>query len=242
MQYNKQLALGLVLVLVLMALPTITQAQGPIVTPAENTITVTGQGVAYAAPDIAFISLGVEVSDPDVNIAVNTANENMEAVRAALMSLGVGDNDIRTENFYIYRETIYNEGAPTPDGVFRVSNYLRVTVRNTEQVPQVLSAALEAGANSVNNVVFSVEDTDAIASEARELAVDNARVRAQELADLTEVSVGDVLAIVEGSNAFDPYFANYGYGGGGGGAGAPPIEGGSLAIQVIVQVTFELVR
>ena len=151
--------------------------------------------------------------------------------------------DVRTENFYIYREAFYGDQGPTGEGIFHVNNVLRITVRDTDSVPAILTAALEAGANSVNGVFFDVEDTAGLRSDARALAVENARAVAAELAELLGVQLGDVVAIREGADFSSPQYANLGVGGGGGGGfTAPPVEGGTLGVTVNVEITFELVR
>lgn len=209
-----------------------------------QTITVTGFGTAYAAPDIASLSVGVETMNEDVTVAMDDATNRINDVMAALKAQGIEEADIRTENFYIYRETFYGPEGPTGEGQFRVSNNINVTVRDTEKVPEILSAMLAAGATNVYNVSFNVEDTAALESEARKLAIEDARATAEELAALLGVSVGEVVAVAEYSTPSQP-FSGYAYGGGGGGGAAPappPIQGGSLAVSISVEVKFELVR
>jgi uncharacterized protein YggE len=211
-----------------------------------NTITVNGFGSAHAAPDVALISVTIDTSNPDVAIAVNDANSRVEAVMASLATFNIPEADIRTENFYIFRETFYGPDGPTGEGTFRVTNTLRVTARDTEAVSPILAAVLEAGATGINGVSFTIEDSDALESEARSAAVADARAVAAELAELAGVNVGDVVAIAELGGGNGPFFDQFGFGGGGGGGGAgigaPPIEGGALTVNVNVQVTFELVR
>jgi hypothetical protein len=234
--------LVLVVLVSLLAVPAV-NAQAPAEAP--SFIRVTGTGTAYAPPDIAYVMGGVEVMNEDVTAAVNDANDRINAVTAALAALGVAEGDIRTVGFYIYREQFYGPEGPTGEGQFRVSNQLEVTVRDTSLVPQVVSAMLEAGANSINNVSFNVADNAGLESQARELAVADARAVAEELAGLMGVSVGEVISVTEisGGGVVPPMYAG-GYGGGGGGAPAapPPIEGGSLAVLVSVEVTFAIVR
>lgn len=211
-----------------------------------NTITVNGFGSAHAAPDVALISVTIDTTNADVAAAVNDANSRVEAVMASLATFNIPEADIRTENFYIFRETFYGPDGPTGEGTFHVNNVLRVTARDTEAVSQMLAAVLESGATGINGVSFTIEDNAALESEARAAAVADARTVAAELAELTGVSVGDVVAIAELGGGNGPLFDQFGFGGGGGGGGAgigaPPIEGGSLSVSVSVQVTFELIR
>jgi hypothetical protein len=218
-------------------------AQSP--EPLRDTIKVVGVGTAFTNPDIAYISLGVDTANPNISEAVNSNNSTVEAVQAALVGAGIADGDIRTEGLYIYREQIYDNGMPTDNALFRISNAMRVTVRNIESIPSVLQAALDAGVTNVNNVQYDVADKSAIQSEARAAAIEDAKAKAAELAELMGVQVGDVVAISEYSYSATPYYSNGGFGGGGGGAGGvtpPPVQGGALAVDLSVEVTFAIVR
>lgn len=240
---TKPILLALVLMIVLaLSLPLgIVGAQQPTSPILPDSITVTGVGTAFADPDVAYINAGVEVANEDVTLAVAEANERVESMIAVLAEQGITSSDIRTENFYIYREN-YGPMGMLDTPIFRVNNSLRVTVRDIDRVPEVLSQMLSAGANSVNGVFFDIEDTSAIKSEARALSIEDARQVGEELAALLGVSLGDVISVTEASVPYyGPMYGGAGFGAGGGG-GAPPIEAGSFAVTVNVQVTFTLVR
>ena len=247
MKYKLSFAVSagvLMLVAVVMVLAT---TQNPVSQAQEgsnnSTISVTGSGTAYSAPDIAYVTLGVEIFNADVSAATTDANTRTEAILTALKSNDIADSDIRTEGFNIWFENFYGPEGPTGEGRFRVANTMRVTVRNVDNIPTILVAALDAGANPVQGVQFSVADRTSVESTARANAVENAKARAEELAGLMDVSVGEVVAISEiTNNAFGLSYANEAGGFGGGGGGEPPIEAGSLAINVEVQITFSLVR
>ncbi|MCA9915717.1 MAG: SIMPL domain-containing protein [Anaerolineae bacterium] len=226
--------------LVLAVMPTM--AQQP-TTP--NTITVTGIGSASGAPDIANLEIGVETTNADLAVAYDQTNERIDTVINALVEAGVAREDIRTVGLNVYQDRyggpnpqISEDGNPTP--MYFVSNNIRVTVRDIANVPTVLNAAIDAGANNIYGLNFGIEDTDALASEARAAALADARQKAQELAGLAEVQLGSIVNIVETSGGFDPYnqFAMESAGlGGGGGA---TVEPGQLSVNVQLQVTFSI--
>ncbi|MFY9435413.1 MAG: SIMPL domain-containing protein, partial [Limnochordia bacterium] len=67
-----------------------------------GTIQVSGDAVVSAAPDVAYISLGVETRD---RLAENASQENaaiMSKIIAALKEFGLNDQEITTSGFYIY--------------------------------------------------------------------------------------------------------------------------------------------
>ena len=78
--------------------------------PQQSGISVTGQGSVTVAPDIAVISLGVEVSRPTVEEARNEAALLMTAMQDALARNGVEERDIATRFFSIYPQ--YSQFRP----------------------------------------------------------------------------------------------------------------------------------
>mgnify|MGYP001198537482 FL=1 len=202
----------------------------------ERSITVTGYGVSYGSPDIARVGLGVETSNADVQVALEETNTRLDAVLAALREAGVADADIQTNYFSIYQD--YYGGGPEGRGepTYRVSSSVNVRVRDTAQVGALIASAVDAGANIVNFVEFNIADRAALESDARELAIADARARADEIAAALGLTVGEPLRVVEGSQPGVPY-ENYGRGGAGG-ASASPIEQGVLSVHMAITVTY----
>jgi uncharacterized protein len=217
-----------------------------------RSITVVGNGEVKSKPDIATVNLGVEVTAPTVNEAMIEANARMKTILAAMKSLGIADKDVQTSNFSISFERqnptvpLASEttsgattgGAQAPAGFYRVNNMIQVTIRDLDKVGDVLDAAVEAGANNVWGVSFGLDNTDALEVQAREKAVEDARARAESLAKLNGVAVGDVLSISEvigGSPS--PMYAEAASFKGLGGGGAP-VEPGELTFTTQIQIIY----
>lgn len=207
-----------------------------------NTITVVGSGQAVGEPDQATIRLGHVARDSSVSAAIGTSNEVLRQMREAIQEQGVAAEDIQTTNFSIFTE---ESRFPEPDSserpagqrIYRVENTLTVTVRDIEQVGSVIEAALENGANNVHGLEFGLSGRDELAAEARSAAVQDARQRAQLLAEELGLTLGQVIEVKEqGSGGISPVReAAMGIGG-----AAPPISEGSLAVSAQVEITFAL--
>lgn len=209
--------------------------------PEQRTITVTGYGTAYGAPDIVRVVLGVETINSDILTAMEEANTRMDAVIQSLVASGVAREDIRTEYFSIYQD--YPYGGPDVSGEdpqvrYRVSNTVNVTVRDTENVAQLLADAVSAGANVVNYIQFDIADRASLESEARQDAVSDARERAQELADTLGLTLGDAVQVEERTDLYSPVMGLGGGGGAGAAVSAPPISQGQLSVSMAVTITF----
>lgn len=238
---------GFVVVLVVLALGLLVtgcagalQAQGPLPEqPAGNPggVTVVGVGTAYGEPDQATVTVGVETFAPTVSEATAQNQETLAAVMAALDEAGIAREDIQTTNYSLYAEQIYGDKGPEGIAGYRVSNQVNVKIRDISKVGDVLAAVTEAGANAIYGVNFAVADPAALEQQARAAAMADAAERAASLAELGEVSLGDIRLISEVvSQPIMPL-------GGGGYAmeqavSAPGIAPGQLSFQVQVQVTY----
>lgn len=209
----------------------------------RDTITVSGYGEANGVPDLATIHLGVNVLDADVNDAIGQSNTTIDDITQALIAIGVLEKDIRTTNFNVWPEDRFDPetGFPSGDRQFRVESTLQVEVRGIENVGEVIQTALDAGANNVYGLNFSIEDPSALVSEARSAAIEDAKVRAAEIADELDVQLGEAIIIAESSGGAAPIIrslASVEMAVGGG----PPISPGESTVSAQISITFAISR
>ena len=231
------------------ALGGIAMAQEEMATPTVSgmalgvpTVSVSGHGSVNVPPDTASVNIGVDVIKPTLGEAQDTAPAQATAVIEALEAAGIAAEDIQTEFFSVNILRDYSENAdPTLITGFEIINQLRVTVRDTDQLGELLDAAVNAGANSIYGVTFYVDDQTEAASEARVEAVEDARTKAEELAAAAGMTLGPVVAISEGTTPLVSPVYDMGRGGGMAAAeAAVPVEPGSTTVAVDVTMTFEL--
>ena len=170
-----------------------------------RTITVVGHGTVTITPDIATANIGVETSGTNVKEAIDEASETMAAVMKAFTAAGIAQKDIQTSGFNVWAE---RSTPPVPMAeetraqeaeqvTYRENNNVRVVIRDLTKVGAVIDAAVEAGANSIYGVSFGIDKPEDLASEAREKAIADAQAKAEELAKLNGVEVGEVVSISE---------------------------------------------
>lgn len=219
------------------------QAASPAQTAGESdrTLSINGHGEVSLTPDIAYLYIGVHTENEDAGAAVAANNAQVEAVMDALIDAGIQVEDISTSNFSLWTSQNYDfEGQPT-DTKFVVDNTVFVVVRDLDQLGDMLGTAIDAGANTVNGISFDVSDKSAALSEARRLAVEDARAQAEELAALAGVELGEIRSISMFGGFPGPFFE--GRGGGGFVADAQssvPITPGEYVVTVDVNIEFEI--
>ncbi len=201
-------------------------------------ISVTGSGSAAAAPDIAIITVGVEVMARSVAAARTQAATDGVAVIEALQAGGVASRDMATTTFAIHPMYDHRNGRHLRG--YRVTNTVEARVRNLESLGQLLDSVVAAGGDNtvVNDIRFAHEDTTALDTAARTEAWQDARRKAVQLAELAGLELGNASFINEESHPAPmptPRHAMLES------TPATPIEAGDLGVTVTITVGFALV-
>lgn len=211
---------------------------------AARSISVTGQGDASGPPDRAQISAGVQTLATTVAQASTENQAIVEAIMRALAQQGIDSKDIQTANYSIWPEQQHDPQQANQVRVtgYRVSNVVNVIVKDINKVGEVLAAVTSAGANSIHGVNFMVKDSAALEQSARSAAMADARARAEELAELAGVTLGEVLTISmsSGGGYPMPMMAERGGFMTADMAAVPGISPGQLSVNAQVFVTFAI--
>lgn len=231
---------GLVIELVGFSQP-VAAAQNTPEVPAGRSITVVGEGKVRVKPDIAQAGIGIEIINADVKQASDEATATMQKILDALKAQGVAENDIQTSYFNIWGERPYSpDSSQSTQTIYHVSNTVNVTIRDLSKVTTTLGAAIEAGANTINSINFNVAEPAELQGQARQQAVDDARAKAQELAGLNGVTLGEVVSVSEVVQDSGPLFDTASYAQGVGGGGVGPISPGEIEVIVRLQVSYAI--
>lgn len=224
-------------------------------TPSYNTINVTGEGEVFAVPDIASFTFTVSAEAKTVAAAQEEVTKKMDAILDEVKNLGVEEKDIKTTDYSVYPRYSYTQGVCTQfscppsrqvlDG-YTASHNVTVKVRKTEEAGKILAAAGDRGATGMSNINFTVDDPEVLTSEARAMAIENAREKAKMLSDELDVKLVRVVSFYDSTEGGTP-MPMYGEGMGAGrdiavaqSAKAPDLPTGENKVRVVVNVTYEI--
>ncbi len=202
-------------------------------------ITVTGTGQVKGKPDTLTVSIGVTTKRAKVDAAVNDNAATTTAVTSALTAQGVADKDIQTQNYSVQPSFTYANNKQVPDG-YVVNNTVSVKIHDLDKAGAVIDAATAAGGNdaTVQGVSFSLEDNQALLTQARDAAYADAKAKADQFGQLSGRGVGDAQAISETTDPNQQRFSSVGA------AVAAdqstPINAGQVSTDVTVTVRFAL--
>ena len=207
--------------------------------PGMSRLTVTGEGEARVAPDLAMVQLGVTTQAESAAEAMRQNSVQQTAVIEALTGAGIEPADIQTSGLNLNPMMDYGEGrAPAVTG-YQASNMVAVRVKDVARLGEVLDAIVGAGANEINGISFTRDDSSATEDEARRAAVEDARHKAEILAEAAGLTLGPVLVLrdtpspegprpmmMEARAASD--------------AAKVPVAAGEVALSAMVEMQFAL--
>ncbi|MFC1949429.1 SIMPL domain-containing protein [Chloroflexota bacterium] len=172
----------------------------------QQGIWVSGEGEVSIVPDIAILRLGIEVEKSSVAEVQTQATEAMDEVMTALTQSGVAEKDIQTQYFSIYQVTRWDSDKQEEVVTgYRVTNMVTARIRDVEEVGSVIDAVALAGGDytRIDSISFSVDEPSEYYEEAREEAMADAEAKAEQLAQLAGVSLGEPTYISE--SIYVPY-------------------------------------
>ena len=205
---------------------------------AENaTVSAVGSATITLEPDMASFSVGITTQDALVTTAQAANTAAMQAVLDSLTALGISKEDVQTDNYSVYPVYNYETSTPTVTG-YEVSNTVTVIVRNIGQLPSLLDAAVEAGANNVYSLSFQSSEQASAYDQALKAAAQDAQRKAAMMAQAIGREAGATQSLEEISVSGNTYTAVRSY------AmelsSTLPIETGSITVSAEVMAVVEM--
>jgi uncharacterized protein YggE len=229
-----------------------------------STINVDGTGYAISVPDVATFSFSVTETAKTVSEAQTKATEKTNAALKAVRDQGIADKDISTQSYtinphYEYQNAIcpkpavYNSAstdvAYCPNGRsvltgYDVSQTIQVKVRDLSKAGAIFTSVGSLQVQNVNGLDFSVDDPLRVQAQARDLAIKDAKEKAEVLADQLGVRLVRVVSFSENTGGYPrPMYMAYGKGGADMAQSAPvapEIPTGEQKVTSNVTITYEI--
>ncbi len=203
-------------------------------------VVTTGDATVKVKPDIAVITIGAVAQAPTAAEAQTAVAELVDRILKKAKDLGIADKDTKNAGYTIQPQyTSGRDQAPRISG-YQATQQISLTLRNVDGAGKALDALVQGDAGNTAGIRLTLDDAKPAQAEARKLAVEDARSKAEAMARAAGVTLGKVVAISDaGSSAplqsFDKaLFAPAGP------APSTQIPAGELDVVVRVQVQFEI--
>jgi uncharacterized protein YggE len=223
------------------ALPAGAQTPVPAPTPPVPTIVATAQGEVRVTPDRAIIILGVETRAATSQAAGAENARRQTAVIDTLKKLGIPAERIRSAEFTVYPERVWdNEGRTSRITGYVARNTVEVRVDDLSKVGPVIDAALAKGANTMHSLQFESSKADSARREALAIAVRQARADADAMAAAAGRCIYDVIELSTSEMVRPMYRMEMAAGRAAQDVASTPIEPGEQTITVTVHGRWQL--
>ena len=156
------------------------------------TISVVGEGLATARPDMAVVSVGVVSQAPRARDALAQNSKSMTEVIAAVKAAGIESRDIETSQISLRPQYSYpGQGSrEAPKLVaYEASNNISIRVRSFDKLGGLLDNLVTSGANQVRGVELTVAEPGPLRDKARAAAMKDAIRKAEILAHAAGVRI-----------------------------------------------------
>ncbi len=208
-----------------------------------HSISMAGEGKVTAVPDVAKIQLGYSILKNTVAAAQTDNTTKMNGMVEKLKKdFKIDPLDIKTLNYSISPQYDWTSGRQILKG-YTVSQDLSIKVRDLDKVSQILDAAGQIGMNQIGNLSFEIDQPEILKQQAREMAIKQAKEKADALAKVVGVKLGNIISFSESATQPPtPYYDNYRLMEKSVSAGgvSPAIEAGSNEIIIIATVEYEI--
>lgn len=221
--------------------------------PVFNSISVTGKGEIITKPNIATFTFGVTETAKSVDIAQSKASDRINVAIDAVKSEGVKKEDIKTTSYNINPKYEYQQGLCTVSfckpGIqvltgYEVSQNIEVRVKDIEKAGAIFSKIGTLNVDNINSLAFSVDDIEKVRTEARDLAIQDAKIKSKELSKQLGVKIVKITSFYDNS-AQPPFYGRESFGGDAmnvktASAPVPEIPVGEQKVISNVTITYEI--
>lgn len=199
----------------------------------STTFDVTGEGKVDVKPDLGTVSAGVSATGSTTAQVQEQINSKINKISDSVKSLGIDAKDIKTSNYNI--NPTYSDSQVITG--YSANTTLTIKVRDVNKIGQVIDSATGAGATNVSNLGFEVSDKSKFENEARKLAVEDAKKKAENEANIAGFRLGRIINYSEnfgGQPRPMPFVAESSI------KTPTNIEAGQNEIEVTVTLSYEL--
>jgi len=242
---NSRLIIKIAVILIIGAIAIVSILRDRIVSNPQWQVSVIGQGKMNYQPDIAIISMGVQIDKASTAIiALDQLNEKTDKIIEALKKIEVNEEAINTQGFTVYThyDLINNISVATGyDASQQLSVKLKNIKDNNDLISQVINEASKAGANRVDGINFEVSNLEELKQQARLKAITDAKSKASVLADAAGIKLKKIVGwwenIIQAPGINQQIYFD---GKGGGGASSGSIPNGQQEIIIDMNVSYQI--
>lgn len=203
-------------------------------------ISVSGEGKVKVIPDQAMISIAVESKGKESSKVKAENDRIIDKALKYLKTTKIDQKDIKTERVSLYSRHDYNK----KEDYYVANQTINIFLRDLSQYETVMDGLMKAGVNQINSVTFQSSQLEKLKSEARILAVKDAKQKAEDFATALGQKVGKAIIVSDNSQPMynPPIYRNMmmAEAKAGGDSAQETLAVGEMEVNTNVSITFVL--
>ncbi|AWK06691.1 hypothetical protein HYN56_21650 [Flavobacterium crocinum] len=163
-------------------------------------INVNGEGKVKVAPDQVCISATVETKGNNAKDVKKQNDEKMDAVLKFIKKMNVPTADFKTKQVSLNPQYDYEKKKTS----YNATQTVEIVVKDLSKYDELMEGLVQQGINRIDRVSFESSKLTQYQSEARKLAMKDAKVKAEEYVSVLGQKVGKAFTISDNSQVYHP--------------------------------------
>jgi uncharacterized protein YggE len=163
-------------------------------------ITVSGEGKIKVKPDQVAINFGVENTGKDAAEVKKLNDETVDKVLKFIKKFGIPTTDFQTTNVSLNRNYDYDKKKYN----YQASQTISILLKDVTKYDALMMGLVDNGINNISNVEFKSSKIEDYKSDARKLAMKDAKHKAEDYVSVLNQKIGKALLINDNSQSYYP--------------------------------------
>lgn len=163
-------------------------------------INVNGEGKVKVAPDQVCISASVETKGNNAKDVKKQNDEKMDAVLKFIKKMNIPTADFKTKQVALNPQYDYEKKKTS----YNATQTVEIVIKDLTKYDELMEGLVQQGINRIDRVSFESSKLAQYESEARKLAMKDAKVKAEEYVSVLGQKVGKAFTISDNSQVYRP--------------------------------------
>ena len=163
-------------------------------------ITVSGEGKVKVAPDKALISVSIETKGTKAEEVKRENDKKMDAILKFIKKTNIAKEDFQTQRVSLNPNYDYEKKKHN----YIATQTVQILLKDLSQYDVLMEGLVDEGINRIDNVEFKSSKMKELQSDARKLAIKDAKAKAEDFVSVLGQKTGKALLISDNSQIYVP--------------------------------------
>ena len=163
-------------------------------------INVSGEGKVKVAPDQALISVSIETKGTKAEEVKRENDQKMDAILKFIKKSNIAKEDFQTQRVSLNPNYDYEKKKHN----YIATQSLQILLKDLAKYDELTEGLVDEGINRIDNVEFKSSKMTQLQSDARKLAIKDAKIKAEDFVSVLSQKVGKAILISDNSQIYIP--------------------------------------